>query len=121
MRSIAHTSGGAADAASTTSKSPVEEGESLVRVKDLKDLTLPGLPNDSGQARGYVNQVLMAIGRLQKTSGSELYRWAQECLTEDEEGLQSCARFPRADREIGRQVVKDLQERTMGPPVLADG
>ena len=48
-------SGGAANAASTTSKSPVEEEESLVRVKDLKDLTLPGPPNDSGQARGYVN------------------------------------------------------------------
>ena len=41
--------------------------ESVVRVKDLKDLVLPSPPENAGQARGFVNQVLMAIGRLQKT------------------------------------------------------
>ena len=54
-------SGSAAEVATPSSRSPVEEEESLVRVKDLKDLSLPGPPTDSGQARGYVNQVLMAI------------------------------------------------------------
>ena len=85
-----------------------------MRVKNLKDLTLPGPPNDSGQARGYVNQVLMAIGRLQKTSGSDLYCWAQECLTEDEEGLQSCARFPRTDREIAAKLLKTCKKGRWG-------
>ena len=45
--------------------------ESVVRVKDLKDLVLPSPPENAGQARGFVNQVLMAIGRLQKTPGDE--------------------------------------------------
>ena len=40
--------------------------ESVVRVKDFKDLALPSPPDNAGQARGFVNQVLMAIGRLQK-------------------------------------------------------
>ena len=51
--------------------------ESVVRVKDLKDLVLPSPPENAGQARGFVNQVLMAIGRLQKTPGDEVYQWAQ--------------------------------------------
>ena len=38
--------------------------ESVVRVKDLKDLVLPSPPENAGQARGFINQVLMAIGRL---------------------------------------------------------
>ena len=107
-------SGSAAEVATSSSRSPVEEEESLVRVKDLKDLSLPGPPTDSGQARGYVNQVLMAIGRLQKTSGNDLYRWAQECLTDDEEGLQACARFPRTDREIAAKLLKTCKKGRWG-------
>ena len=38
--------------------------DSVVRVKDLKDLVLPSPPENAGQARGFINQVLMAIGRL---------------------------------------------------------
>ena len=50
--------------------------ESVVRVKDLKDLVLPPPPENAGQARGFVNQVLMAIGRLQKTPRDEVYQCA---------------------------------------------
>ena len=56
----------------------------------------------------------MAIGRLQKTSGNDLYRWAQECLTEEEEGLQSCARFPRTDREIAAKLLKTCKKGRWG-------
>ena len=38
--------------------------ETVVRIKDLKGLVLPLPPENAGQARGYVNQVLMASGRL---------------------------------------------------------
>ena len=39
----------------------------MVRTKDdLKDLVLPLPPENAGQARGYVNQVLMAIGRCKR-------------------------------------------------------
>lgn len=107
-------SGNNADAAPFSSQTPVEEEESFVRVKDLKDLTLPGPPVDSGQARGYVNQVLMAVGRLQKTSGNDLYRWAQECLTAGEEELQLCARFPRTDREIAAKLLKTCKKGRWG-------
>ena len=41
-------------------------------VKSLTDLVFPHPPVNAGEARGYVNQVLMAIGKLQKTPGNEL-------------------------------------------------
>ena len=61
-----------------------DEEDDTIRVKSLNDLVFPGPPENAGQARGYVNQVLMAIGKLQKTPGSEVYQWAQECLTSGE-------------------------------------
>ena len=74
--------------------------ESVVRVKDLKDLVLPPPPENAGQARGFVNQVLMAIGRLQKTPGDEVYQWAQACMSSTKQELIADKRFPRLDREI---------------------
>ena len=52
--------------AATSASDPASHEETVVRIKDLKDLVLPLPPENAGQARGYVNQVLMAIGRLQK-------------------------------------------------------
>ena len=43
-----------------------DEEEDTIRVKSLPDMVFPNPPSNAGQARGYVNQVLMAIGRLQK-------------------------------------------------------
>ena len=74
--------------AATSASDPASHEETVVRIKDLKDLVLPLPPENAGQARGYVNQVLMAIGRLQKTTGDELYLWAQDCLTSSEEQLR---------------------------------
>ena len=74
-------------------------------VKSLNDLVFPSPPENAGQARGYVNQVLMAIGKLQKTPGSEVYQWAQECLTTDESTLKLDPRFPRTDREIASKLI----------------
>ena len=68
-----------------------EEEDNTIRVKSLNDLVFPNPPENAGQARGYVNQVLMAIGKLQKTRGSEVYQWAQECLTSTEELLKTLA------------------------------
>ena len=68
--------------------------ETVVRVKGPKDF-LPLPPENAGQARGYLNQVLMAFGRLQKTTDDELYFWAQDCLTSSEEQLRADKRFPR--------------------------
>ena len=55
--------------------------------KGLSNLVLPNIPSDSGQARGYINQVLMNIGSLQKSAGNDLYMWAQECLTREDSDL----------------------------------
>lgn len=65
-----------------------EEEDDTIRVKSLNDLVFPNPPENAGQARGYVNQVLMAIGKLQKTPGSEVYQWAQECLIVEESLLK---------------------------------
>ena len=61
-----------------------DDEEDTIRVKSLADMVFPNPPENAGQARGYINQVLMSIGKLQKTPGNEVYQWAQECLTNDE-------------------------------------
>ena len=53
----------------------------------------------------------MAIGKLQKTPGNELYLWAQECLTLTEEELQADPRYPRTDREVASKLLGNLQRR----------
>ena len=45
----------------------VDDEEETIRVKSLVDMVFPNPPENAGQARGYVNQVLMSIGKLQKT------------------------------------------------------
>ena len=77
-------------------------------------MVFPSPPDNAGQARGYVNQVLMAIGRLQKTPGNELYQWAQECLTTDEAQLQADPRYPRTDREIASKLLKTCRRGKFG-------
>ena len=88
--------------------------ESVVRVKDLKDLVLPSPPENAGQARGFVNQVLMAIGRLQKTPGDEVYQWAQACMSSTEQELIADKRFPRLDREIAAKLLKTCRKGKFG-------
>ena len=91
-----------------------EQEENIVRVKALNDLSLPQPPADAGQVRGYINQSLMAIGKLQKTSGSELYQWAQQCLDLDEEALIADLRFPRTSREIAAKLLKTCKTGKFG-------
>ena len=74
----------------------------------------PSPPDNAGQARGYVNQVFMAIGKLQKTPGSEVYQWAQECLTSTEALLESDPRFTRTDREIASKLIKTCRRGRFG-------
>ena len=54
-----------------------DDEEETIRVRSLVDMVFPNPPENAGQARGYVNQVLMSIGKLQKTPGNEVYQWAQ--------------------------------------------
>ena len=75
--------------ASVSARNYADEEDDTIRVKSLSDLTLPHPPKDAAQARGYVNQVLMSIGKLQKTHGHEVYAWAQECLTHGEAVLKA--------------------------------
>ena len=91
-----------------------QEEEDTIRVKSLNDLTLPNAPENAAQARGYVNQVLMAIGKLQKTPGNEVYQWAQECLTSEDITLKTDPRFPRTDREIASKLLKTCKKGRFG-------
>ena len=91
-----------------------EHESEIVYVKGLANLILPNIPVDSGQARGYINQVLMNIGSLQKTPGSDLYHWAQECLTKDDSALRGDKRFPRNDREIATKMLKACKSGRFG-------
>ena len=63
-------------AASSKSKSPAEIEEEVIRIKSLADLTFPSPPENAAQPRGFVNQVLIAIGKVQRSPGSEVYLWA---------------------------------------------
>ena len=88
--------------------------EKTVMVKSLTDLVFPHPPVNVGEARGYMNQVLMAIGKLQKTPGNELYLWAQECLTSTEEELQADPRYPRTDREVASKLLGTCKDGRFG-------
>ena len=72
---------GAASSAPEETQTPADYEETVIRIKSLSDMTFPQPPTNAGQARGYVNQVLVAIARVQRTPGDEVYQWAQECLT----------------------------------------
>ena len=83
-------------------------------VTSLTNLVFPHPPVNAGESRGYMNQVLMAIGKLQKTPGNELYLWAQECLTLTEEELQADPRYPRTDREVASKLLGTCKDGRFG-------
>ena len=85
-----------------------------ILLESLVDMVFSNPPENAGQARGYINQALMAIGKLQKTPGSEVYQWAQECLTIDEAVLQADPRYPRTDREISSRLIKTCKRGRFG-------
>ena len=91
-----------------------DDEEDTIRIKSLVDMVFPNPPENAGQARGYINQVLMSIGKLQKTPGNEVYQWAQECLTNDEAVLQADPRYPRTDREIASRLIKTCKRGRFG-------
>ena len=91
-----------------------QDEEDTIRVKSLNDLVFPNPPENAAQARGYVNQVLMAIGKLQKTRGHEVYQWAQECMTSEDATLRADPRFPRTDREIASKLLKTCKKGRFG-------
>ena len=41
----------------------------VVRVKDLDSLVIPLSPKDIAEARGYINNILTAIGAMRKCTG----------------------------------------------------
>ena len=101
-------------AASSKSKTPAELEEEVIRIKSLADLTFPAPPENAAQARGFVNQVLMAIGKVQRSPGNEVYLWAQDCMKLDDKALASDLRFPRLDREIAAKLIKVCRSGRFG-------
>ena len=49
-----------------------EPEEETIRLNSLSDLTFPSPPGNAAHARAYINQVLMAIGKIQRTAGMKL-------------------------------------------------
>ena len=101
-------------AVSSKSKPPAEIEEEVIRIKSLADLRFPAPPENAAQARGFVNQVLMAIGKVQRSPGNEVYLCAQDCLKLDEKSLASDLRFPRLDREIAAKLIKVCRSGRVG-------
>ena len=91
-----------------------QEEEDTIRLKSLQDLVIPNPPTDAGQARGYTNQVVLAVGRVQKTPTNEVYLWIQEVLTKTEEELKADPSFPRLDRELAARMVKTCKKGHFG-------
>ena len=91
-----------------------QEEEDTIRVKGLQDLVIPTPPTDAGQARGYTNQVFLAVGKLQKTPTNEVYLWIQEVLTKSESELTDDPSFPRLDRELAAKLVKTCRKGHFG-------
>ena len=101
-------------AASSKSKTPAKVEEEVVRVKSLADLAFPAPPENAARARGFVNKVLMAIGKVQRSPGNEVCLWAQDCMKVDDKALASDLRFPRLDREIAAKLIKVCRSGRFG-------
>ena len=56
----------------------------------------------------------MATGKLQKTPGSDMYQWAQECLASTEAELKADPKYPRTDREIASKLLKTCRKGRFG-------
>ena len=114
-RSVDSSSSGSSSDSSSLSPVDFARREAMtVMVTSLTDLVFPHPPVNAGESRGYMNQVLMAIGKLQKTPGNELYLWAQECLTLTEEELQADPRYPRTDREVASKLLGTCKDGRFG-------
>ncbi|CAE7560940.1 RE1 [Symbiodinium natans] len=106
--------GKALSASASAAKSPADEEEEVIRVKAISDLTFPSPPENAGQARGFINQALVAIGRVQRSPGNEVYIWAQDCLTKTDQELIRDQRFPRLQREIAAKLLKVCRKGRFG-------
>ena len=104
----------ASSSGDTQTKTPAEYEEEVIRVKSLNDLALPNPPSDAGEARGYLNHVLMTIGKLQHTDGDEVYQWIQEVQFLDDDSLTKDSRFPRLNREIAAKLIKVCKKGKFG-------
>ena len=104
----------AAIGSATAEKTFAESEEETIRLKSLSDLTFPSPPENAAQARGYINQVLMAIGKVQRTAGDEVYIWAQECMTLTDTQLKADLRFPRLNREIAAKLIRACRKGRFG-------
>ena len=95
-------------------KTPAETEEETIRLKSLSDLTFPSPPENAAQALGFINQTLMAIGKVQRTAGDEVYKWGQDCMTLTEGELKADPRFPRLDREIAAKLIRSCRKGRFG-------
>ena len=107
-------SGSSSDSSSLSPVDFARREAKTVMITSLTNLVFPHPPVNAGESRGYMNQVLMAIGKLQKTPGNELYLWAQECLTLTEEELQADPRYPRTDREVASKLLGTCKSGKFG-------
>ena len=55
----------AAAGSATVDQTPAEAEEETIRLKSLSDLNFPSPPQNAAQAPGFINQVLMAIDKVQ--------------------------------------------------------
>ena len=95
-------------------KAPAEMEEETISLKSLSDLTFPSPPENAAQARVFINQTLMAIGKVQRTAGDEVYKWGQDCMTLTEGELKADPRFPRLDREIAAKLIRSCRKGRFG-------
>ena len=56
----------------------------------------------------------MAIGKVQRTAGDEVYIWAQECMTLSDTQLKADLRFPRLTREIVAKFIRACRKGHFG-------
>ena len=56
----------------------------------------------------------MAIGKVQRTAGDEVYIWAQECMTLSDTQLKADSRFPRLNREIAAKLIRACRKGRFG-------
>ena len=96
------------------SRRPAETEEETIRLKSLSDLTSPSPQENAEQARGFINQTLIATEKVQRTTGDKVYKWAQDCMSLANDQLKADPRFPRPDREITAKLIRSCRKGRFG-------
>ena len=87
----------------------INDESSIYRTKDLQSVTVPTLPNDAAQFRGWRNSFLTKASSIDKTGENRIMTWLLEAFSADsavEYLEQTSLEMPRFDAYLASQLME---------------